>query len=287
MKILVIGSKGQLGSDMCISCRKHGHQVWPVDVPDIDITTESSVRDVISGLKPEVVINCAAFTDVDACEQRQELAFAVNGIGVENIGRQSATVGSRVIHISTDYVFDGTKKSAYIETDSPCPQSIYGKSKLAGEEALGRTNEKSAILRVAWLYGVYGKNFVKTIRRVARQKAQEGAKLSVVNDQFGTPTYTGDVCAQTLKILQDDYYGIFHCTNEGECTWFDFASHIIDCSGISVQIEPCTTDAFPRPAPRPHNSVLENKRLKEAGIHCMRDWKDAFASFLKEEKVSE
>ncbi len=284
MRILIIGGNGQLGRDMYISCRQAGHDTWRVDIPEIDITKEESVSRTIGRMKPDAVVNCAAFTDVDACEEKRGLALAVNGTGVGYIGKTMHELNSRVVHISTDFVFDGTKKTPYVETDQAFPKSEYGKSKLVGEEQLLRSNPRSTILRVAWLYGNRGNNFVKAIRRIALQKARTNEILQVVNDQIGTPTYTMDVCKQTLRLLDGDYYGVYHCTNEGQCTKYEFAKHILDLSGISIKIEPCTTDSFPSPAARPHYSVLENRRLKEAGIHCMRDWENAFSSFLQEEK---
>ncbi|MCX7725396.1 MAG: dTDP-4-dehydrorhamnose reductase [Chitinispirillaceae bacterium] len=285
-RILIIGCNGQLGKDMFIESKKNGYEVEGIDYPEIDITKKESVEKVISKVKPVYVINCAAYTAVDDCEDNKELAFAVNADGAGFIASSSAAVGAKIIHISTDYVFDGKKKEPYIETDTPNPQSVYGKSKLAGELKVIEANKNHQIFRIAWLYGKYGKNFVYTIRNIAKVKSDKREPLLVVNDQIGTPTSTKEVCYQILKVLPTTLTGIFHATCEGYCSWYEFAKEIVEAAGIKVNLIPCTTAEFPRKALRPANSVLENKRLKENAISVMKHWKEAFFDFLKEEECS-
>lgn len=281
--LLIIGSKGQLGTDMVLLSKQAGYNVSEIDFPDIDITDPQMTQQCILKFKPDFIINCAAYTAVDNCETHQQQAFAVNAKGVQNIAVSAKKIDAVLIHISTDYVFDGKKTSPYLEDDKASPQTVYGKSKLEGEELIASHCDKFQIFRIAWLYGIHGNNFVKTIRSIAHKKMLENQPLTVVNDQFGTPTYTREVCAQVLKMIDQPHYGIFHCTNEGFCTWYDFASEIVKAAGIDVQLLPCTTEAFPRPAPRPLYSVLENAHLKKLDLNIMKNWKEAFQSFLIDE----
>jgi dTDP-4-dehydrorhamnose reductase len=282
--VLVIGSKGQLGTDMVQLAVKNKLICTGLDYPQIDITNRESVAAVLSTVKPEIVINCAAFTAVDDCEIKTSDAYNVNAVGPAILAAATNNSGALLVHISTDYVFDGKKKTPYIETDIPSPQTIYGKSKLEGEIKIAQNTDRFQIYRIAWLYGVFGNNFVKTIRTVATKKSASGESLKVVNDQFGTPTYTLDVCRQIFSTMQKDLFGIFHCTSEGSCSWYDFAREILDSYGIRADLKPCTTEEYPRPAPRPMFSVLENARLKAAGENLMPNWKDAFQAFLNQEK---
>ncbi|HEX3019515.1 MAG TPA: dTDP-4-dehydrorhamnose reductase [Chitinispirillaceae bacterium] len=281
--LLIIGSKGQLGTDMVLLSKQAGYNVSEIDFPDIDITDPQMTQQCILKFKPDFIINCAAYTAVDNCETHQQQAFAVNAKGVQNIAVSAKKIDAVLIHISTDYVFDGKKTSPYLEDDKASPQTVYGKSKLEGEELIASHCDKFQIFRIAWLYGIHGNNFVKTIRSIAHKKMLENQPLTVVNDQFGTPTYTREVCAQVLKMIDQPHYGIFHSTNEGFCTWYDFASEIVKAAGIDVQLLPCTTEAFPRPAPRPLYSVLENAHLKKLDLNIMKNWKEAFQSFLIDE----
>jgi dTDP-4-dehydrorhamnose reductase len=255
-----------------------------MDFPSIDIANARSVLDAVSPTSPDVIINCAAYTAVDACETDVDKAYAVNATGVANIAKAAQQVGAKCVHISTDYVFDGTKKGPYVETDAPNPVSVYGKSKLAGEQELVRTWENHFIVRIAWLYGTKGKNFLKTIRSLAEKSAVTKAPVKVVNDQVGTPTYTVHVCRQILTLMETDRFGLYHSTNEGWCSWFDFAKAIVKAYGIPAEIQPCTTAEFPRPAPRPANSVLENERLKKIGLNIMPRWENGLKEYLEEER---
>jgi len=287
MKLLVIGSGGQLGCDFVKEAELLGHLVIPVDFPDIDIADKASVERFVNDAKPDVIVNCAAFTAVDLCEQEQKNAFSINADACFNLAYCARDIGARLIHFSTDYVFDGRASKPYTERSDTNPQTVYGKSKLRGEELIVETCPKYLIFRIAWLYGVHGNNFVKSIRRFAQAAADEKKPLKVVNDQFGTPTWTVSVCRQALSVIDKNEYGVFHCTSEGQCSWFDFAKEIVSASGINVDVVPCTTEEFPRPAPRPHFSVLENARFKEMGINIMPEWKEAFKEFLSTENHKE
>jgi dTDP-4-dehydrorhamnose reductase len=284
MKLLIIGSGGQLGYDFVNQAEMAGHVVVPADYPQIDIRARSSAGAYIDSVKPDAIVNCAAFTAVDNCESERDSAFALNAEACGNLAEAAKRVSAMLIHFSTDYVFDGLGSAPYTEDSPPNPQSVYGKSKLAGEEAIVGIYDNNMIFRIAWLYGSHGNNFVKTIRRIAAAAALEGRPLKVVNDQFGTPTWTVDVCQQVLAALGGSERGIFHCTSEGFCSWFDFAAEIAASAGIDVSIEPCATEEFPRPAPRPRYSVLENARLKSCGIHIMPDWRSGFGKFLASEE---
>ncbi len=286
MRILVIGAEGQLGKDMMLQCAAAGHDSLGRDVPEIDISDRNRTISSIQEIRPEVIVNTAAFTVVDACEEKRELAFKVNGEGAGNVAAAAAAMDARLVHISTDYVFSGAEERPYTEADEPDPRSVYGKSKLAGEQAVARELERRWVVRIAWLYGMHGANFVTAIRRAARQKAAAGEPLFVVNDQRGSPTWTVTICQQILRLIEVEEYGVFHCTSEGACSWYDFAREIVSAAGIAVDVLPCTTEQFPRPAKRPANSVLENARLKALGINSMPDWRDAFDRFCAAEAES-
>jgi dTDP-4-dehydrorhamnose reductase len=286
MKTLVIGSHGQLGTDMVAMCQAAGHDTIGIDFPEIDITDRPATAALVEQQRPELIVNCAAFTAVDECEAKQERAFAINRDGVANIALAAQKTGSRVVHFSTDYVFDGLNTEPYVESDQPRPATIYGESKLAGEQALIAGLSRHYIFRIAWLYGLHGSNFVKTIRRVAAEKAATGGVLWVVNDQFGTPTYTREVIRQMLAVVDTEEYGLYHCTAEGFCSWYDFARLIVDQAGIAVDLQPCTTAEYPRPAQRPPYSVLENRRLKQLGLHTMQEWRAGFAAFAADEQAA-
>lgn len=282
-KILVIGSTGQLGTDMCIEARNAGYEVSGIDFPQIDIADRQSIATVIEDYTPDYIINCAAFTAVDACETERDRAFLLNAEGAGYLAEAASRCGARMVHISTDYVFDGRKDGFYLESDPTNPQSVYGMSKLEGERLVAAACPDHQIFRIAWLYGLHGKNFVYTIRSVAEKKAAAGEPLPVVADQTGTPTSTREVCRQVLRAQEISATGVFHATCEGSCTWYDFTRAIVNAAKIPVEVVPCTTEDFPRPAPRPRNSCLENGRLKEAGVACMSDWRIAFEEFLSDE----
>jgi dTDP-4-dehydrorhamnose reductase len=284
MKLFIVGCNGQLGKELMAIASAAGHSVSGKDVPDIDITNVRSITAMITAEKPDVIINCAAYTAVDACETHQSEAYAVNSQGVANIAAAGRQCGSRFVHYSTDYVFDGKSNKPYIESDPVNPQSEYGKSKLEGERRLAEILSDHLILRIAWLYGVHGRHYIKKIKERALVVKKTKEPLKVVTDEVGTPTYCADVCRQTLLLLEKNCRGIYHSTSEGSCSRYEFAQEILRAYHIDVPLIPCLSSEFKLPAPRPAYSVLENKRLKDLGINIMREWKAAFAEYVEQEK---
>lgn len=280
MIILLTGGNGQLAYD-CKKVLGESHHVIVPEEKDLDITSRKQVEENISTVRPDIVLNCAAYTNVDLCETQTESAWKINVTGVQNLAGAVAEFGGKLVHISTDYVFDGEKAppEPYTEEDATGPLSAYGRSKLEGEKAIMERYPRSIILRTAWLYGIRGRNFFKTILRPALKNPH--GTLRVVNDQYGTPTWSGGLARQILKLLETKGSGIYHATSEGYCTWYEGAQYFFEKMGISVQVSPCTTNEYPTPARRPFNSILENKRLKEAGINIMKDWKEDMDEFVE------
>ena len=280
MNILVVGSTGQLGSD-CMAVLEESGIVQGVDFPQIDITDDSSVREVLDPFRPEVVVNCAAYTAVDACESDSD-CWKVNADGPKYLAKWAVENDAFLVHVSTDYVFNGEKPlfSAYVETDVPAPVSEYGRSKLAGEQAILDSGAKAALLRTAWLYGANGKNFLKTMLRMALQDSER--EIRVVNDQFGSPTWSRTLARQIAAVVEARATGVFHATSEEHCSWYDLADCFLRKMSIPFQMAPCTSDEYPTPARRPQNSILENRRLKEAGINIFEPWRNELERFVVE-----
>ncbi len=284
-KILITGCQGQLGMDLMGYLSDHATVVG-IDIADVNISNYSGLLDLFRTVKPNWVIHTAAWTDVDGCELNPGLAMSVNADGTENVARATAKVGANMLYYSTDYVFDGRAKRPYVETDPANPQTAYGRSKLDGEERVKSVVDNYVIMRISWVYGLYGKNFVKTMVRLgreqagARQKGHTVEPLKVVNDQVGNPTWTKEIAKQTKAMLEGGLFGLFHATAESETTWFGLTQEIFQRMGIEVDLIPCRTEEFPRPAPRPHYSVLENARLKEAGLNVMRPYGEQLEEFL-------
>jgi len=287
-RLLVTGCRGQLGKDLIGSLRGE-YDVVGVDVAEFDIRDSDEVSACLKEIRPEIVLHTAAYTDVDGCEREPETAEAVNGCGTENIARGCREVGARLVYYSTDYVFDGLKQKAYLESDRPDPRTAYGRSKLAGEMAVESLLDDYVILRIAWVYGAYGKNFVRTIAGAGSRQLQSrtagttSTPLKVVDDQVGNPTWTVEIAAQTQVILANNLTGIIHGTSEGEVSWYGLAQKIFEHLDMRVAVVPCTTAEFPRPAARPQRSALENKRLKDGGLNVMRHWDAALEGFLEQE----
>jgi len=285
-KILVTGHRGQLGTDL-MAILSETYEVIGVDLPELDIRDRDAVMDTVRHEQPQVVIHAAAYTDVDGCESDRETAMAVNSEGTRNVAQACAEIGARVIYYSTDYVFDGEKASAYVEDDIPNPGTVYGQSKLAGERAVQEQVDNHLILRIAWVYGQQGKNFVKTMIRLGQQQLEKSSRrekvapLRVVDDQFGNPTWTVEICHQTSALLETDLKGVYHSTSGGEVSWYRFSQDIFESLGMAIDVQPCTTEEFPRPAPRPGRSSLENVRLKTAGLNRMRGYHEALTEFLE------
>jgi len=264
IKTLIVGANGMLGFDLC--------KVFPDAVKlthrELDITNRDQVLESIRRIKPDLVINAAAYTDVEGCEDKQALAFKVNGYGPGYIAEACNKMGATLVHFSTDYVFDGSK-TEYIESDAPNPINVYGRSKLLGEQEIAEKLDDYKIIRISWLFGAHGKNFVDTMLKLSGEMAE----VKVVNDQFGKPTYTVDL-AHKIEELTELEAGIYHLTNEGICSWYEFASAFID------NAVPCTSEEFPRKAKRPKYSVLVNTKTGP-----MRHWKEALEDYLKEINV--
>lgn len=288
MKILITGSKGQLGNTICdllingknslgeIPKIYKNCDIDAVDVDELDITEKDSVMSFVNQGKPDLIINCAAYTNVDGCETDRELAKKVNAIGPYNLALAAKEINAKFVHISTDYVFRGDATKPYVETDECDPITAYGSSKRNGELKVQTAWEKHYIFRTSWLYGLVGNNFVKTIRRIAKEK---GA-LTVVNDQRGNPTNCEDLAYHILKVAETENYGIYHCTGNGECTWFDFAKKIVEYSKIDCSVNPCSTEQSNRPAKRPAFSSLDNRHLRKTVGDNMREWTVALKEYI-------
>jgi dTDP-4-dehydrorhamnose reductase len=282
MRVLVIGSNGQLGTDLIqVLEQHHGLAVLGLDLPDLDITDPLSVDLVFGGFDPDFVINCAAWTAVDDAETHEDVALRVNGHGPRIIAEECRKAAAWLIHVSTDYVFDGAGSVPYGEADPPAPATAYGRTKLAGERAVQEILPDSHYLvRTAWLYGRYGENFVKTMLRLERDRDT----VSVVNDQYGQPTYSRDLAEQLAALIErHPAAGTYHGTNSGETTWFDFAREIFRLAGADPDRVKATTSAeFVRPAPRPSYSVLGHDAWTAAGIAPMRDWREALTAAFED-----
>jgi dTDP-4-dehydrorhamnose reductase len=278
MKVLITGSLGMLGTDL-MAVFKPVHDTAGLDLPDFDITFPEQCLATVTALRPDVIINAAAFTRVDDCETHEKEAFQVNGYGAGNLARAAASIGALFVHYSTDYIFDGLKNEAYREGDAPNPQSAYGKSKLLGETLIRRECENHLIIRTSWLFGPNGPNFIRTIISAAKK----GAPLRVVHDQRGSPTYTKDLAQWTLQMIDAGCRSTYHVTNSGSCTWFELASRAVEWAGIEgISIAPVTTAEFPRPAKRPANSILANARLNQDGLPIMRSWQIAAREYIEQ-----
>lgn len=276
MKILITGANGQLGREIQKQLKGRDVEVIPTDVQDLDITDVLAVNKFFEEKRPEVVINCAAHTAVDKCEEQYDLAYKINAIGPKNLAAAAYNVGAEIVQISTDYVFDGEAKSPICEFDEENPQSAYGKTKLEGEKFVKALNPKYYIVRTAWLYGD-GNNFVKTMISLGKNHDE----LKVVHDQVGTPTSTVDLARVVLKLVDEKNYGTFHCTCKGVCSWYDFAVEIFRLTGIDVKVNPCTTEEFPRPAKRPKYSVLRNYMLELTTGDITRGWKESLKEYIE------
>lgn len=280
MRILITGAGGQLGRDLVPLLEAEGHDVLGCTRSQLDVTDPARCRQVMETFQPEVVIHAAAYTAVDQAEGEPALAYQVNAVGAGNVAAAAEAVGARLCYISTDYVFDGMARRPYAETDPVNPQSVYGKSKLAGELAVQLLCSRSYIVRTSWLYGRFGDNFVTAILRSARQKRD----MKVVEDQIGSPTNTADLSRWLLELIQTDKYGIYHASNTGSCSRYEFAGAILAEAGFEVEVQPCTTEEYPRPAPRPKYSVLDHQAIRCKGLPKLPHWRDSLRSFMQEGK---
>jgi dTDP-4-dehydrorhamnose reductase len=281
MRVLVLGARGMLGTDILNEWQSD--ELIPAGSREADLREFPQVDSLIKKVRPDWIVLAAAYTDVDGCERHPELAFAVNATGVENVARAAKSSGSRIFLVSTDYVFDGKGTRPYETTDPIAPLNVYGTSKAAGEKALQNNHPAWCIGRTSWLFGVNGPSFPEKILKAAESRPE----LSVVNDQIGSPTYTRDFARAIRDLVMKDARGITHITNEGSCSWFDFAKEILAGSGRgSIPVRPITTDQSARPARRPNYSVLSPSSLHAFGIRT-RPWQEALAEFLKEKRSAE
>ena len=288
MKILITGSKGQVGSQLINILSKEKSEIG--DIPkllrgaevigkgsqELDISDLQKVESLIGEIKPDVVINAAAYTNVDACETNEEKAIKVNAIGARNLAVACEKIGAKLVHISTDYVFSGIGNIPFKECDEASPQSVYGKSKNAGDDFVKEFSSKYFIVRPSWVYGYNGKNFVYSIMKAAREKGS----LKVVKDQRGNPTNAEDIAHHILKLIPTEEYGIYHCSGHGECSWYDFACEIVKLAQIPCTITPCNSGEYPSQTKRPTYSSLDNEKLRMTVGDEMRNWKDALKVFI-------
>ncbi|OOM75820.1 dTDP-4-dehydrorhamnose reductase [Clostridium puniceum] len=296
MKILITGCKGQLGNELQEIIKNGKAEIGEVsdvikeseiialDVDELDITNLICVKRKINNLNPDVVINCAAATNVDGCESNGDFAFKVNSIGPRNLAIACGEVAAKLVQVSTDYVFSGDSDKPLTEYDLTTPYSVYGKTKLLGENYVREFSSKHFIVRTAWLYGYVGNNFVYTMRKLRKEKDI----INVVNDQRGNPTNANDLAYHILKLIQTEEYGVYHCTGKGECSWYDFAKMIIELSGDKCEVNPCASYEYKTLAKRPKYSSLDNMMLRNTVGDEMRDWQDAIRAFIyRLDKVNE
>lgn len=277
MKVLVTGVKGQLGYDVVNELEKRGHTAIGTDVEEMDITDAEKVREVLNAEKPDAVIHCAAYTAVDAAEDNVELCRKINAEGTENIAKACKELGCKLLYVSTDYVFNGEGERPWEPDDEREPLNVYGQTKYEGELAVEKYVEKFFIVRIAWVFGINGKNFIKTMLRLG----EDHDELTVVADQIGSPTYTYDLARLLVDMIGSDKYGRYHATNEGLCSWYDFAVEIFRQAGMDVRVRPVTSEEYPAKAKRPHNSRMDKAKLEENGFERLPDWKDALGRYLR------
>ncbi len=278
MKLLVTGAAGMLGRDVMLAAGNAGHQVVGYGHAELDIGDADAVGAKIEGERPDVVINCAAWTDVDGAEEAEQEATAVNGAGAGNVAAAAAAVGASVVYVGSDYVFDGSKGAPYVETDQTAPLSAYGRSKLAGEEATRAANKRHFVVRSAWLFGTGGPNFVETMLRLA---ADHGEVL-VVRDQVGSPTYTWHLAYGIVRLIEGVEFGIHHMAAAGSCSWYEFAREIFEQANVECKVMSATTEMLGRPAPRPAYSALASQR--EHAIE-LPSWQDGLAAYLSQRRA--
>lgn len=276
MKVLVTGVKGQLGYDVAGELVKRGAEVVGVDVDEMDITDEAAVQRVILGAAPDAVIHCAAYTAVDAAEDNEEMCRRVNADGTRYIANVCKELDIKMLYISTDYVFDGQGTRPWEPDDERNPLSVYGQTKYEGELAVQDALDKYFIVRITWTFGVNGKNFVKTMLRLA----ETNSSIRVVNDQYGSPTATADLAVLLSDMIETEKYGIYHATNEGICTWYEFTCEIFRQAGIDIEVIPVTTEEYNAKAKRPANSRMSKDKLDANGFKRLPPWQDALTRYL-------
>lgn len=282
MKVAVIGANGQLGQDLCSAFAAAGDEVTGLDHTALEVSSPASVEQSLGQIQPEVVVNTAAFHHVEKCETDPALAFAINGAGARNVARTTDSLGAKVVHISTDYVFDGQKRGPYTETDIPVPLNVYGNTKLSGELFVRCTNPRHFVVRVSAIYGSHpcrakgGLNFVELMLKLSKEREE----LRVVDDEFVTPTPTVEIARQVVHLSRTSEYGLYHATAEGSCSWYEFARSIFDLTGTNVRLERARPGEFPAKVPRPKYSVLENDALKKKALNVFGPWQTGLQNYL-------
>ncbi|WP_341281429.1 dTDP-4-dehydrorhamnose reductase [Paenibacillus sp. FSL H8-0537] len=278
-RFLITGAGGQLGAELANLPVPKNFESIALNRSELDVVNLEQCRAVMAQYRPDAIIHCGAYTAVDQAESDPDEAFRVNGAGTRNLAVAAKETGAKLCYISTDYVFDGKGSIPYNEYDNTNPQTVYGKSKLAGEYAVQSLHDRFFIVRTSWVYGKYGNNFVKTMLKMGAERDC----LKVVADQLGSPTYTYDLAHFLLELIQTDYYGIYHASNTGICSWHEFAQAIFEEAGnTKVQVDPCTTNEFPRPAPRPAYSVMDQGAIRSNGLQQLRPWRDALRHFVND-----
>jgi dTDP-4-dehydrorhamnose reductase len=278
MKVLVTGVKGQLGHDVVKVLEARGISCKGVDIEDFDLTDELAVSQYIRTFAPAAVIHCAAYTAVDRAEDEKDLCYAVNAIGPENIARVCKEIGAKMLHVSTDYVFDGEGDQPFEVDSVKAPKGQYGFTKSVGEDKVMQHLNEYFIVRTAWAFGINGNNFVKTMIRLGKERDE----LTVVCDQIGSPTYTKDLAVLLCDMILTDRYGVYHATNEGYCSWYDFACAIMQEAGLSARVTPVTSEQYVTKAVRPKNSRLSKTSLDQAGFERLPTWQDALKRYIAE-----
>ncbi|PWW08463.1 dTDP-4-dehydrorhamnose reductase [Paenibacillus cellulosilyticus] len=275
IRVLVTGANGQLGRELMLRSDP-AYELFGFGRDELDIADLAQCRAAVEQVRPHAVIHCAAYTAVDRAEADADNAYQVNAAGSRNIAIAAREAGAKLAYVSTDYVFDGRSTTPYNEYDETNPLTVYGKSKLAGEQLVQSLHDRYFIVRTAWVYGAHGANFVRTMLRLG----EAGGTVKVVSDQFGSPTYTADLAQMLLSLIATEAYGIYHATNSGSCSWYEFAAAIFEEGGLPAKVEPCTTAEFPRPAPRPAYSVLDHSAIRANGLPPMRHWREALRDFM-------
>jgi dTDP-4-dehydrorhamnose reductase len=281
-KTVVIGANGQLGADTVAALLRSGETTIGLTHADLEITSLHETREVLTSIQPSIVVNTAAMHNVESCEREPLKAYEVNALGVRNLSIVASELNAKFVHVSTDYVFDGSKRRPYVEEDSAVPLNVYGNTKLAGENFIRATADKYFILRTSALYGKTpcrakgGKNFVDTMLRLARDRNE----VRVVADEFVSPTFTADLAKQIVELSRTEHYGLYHATAEGSCSWHEFAQAIFDISNTKVNLKVAAPNEFPTKVPRPRYSVLENANLKRIGLNVLAEWRAGLMTYL-------
>ncbi|MBD2845917.1 dTDP-4-dehydrorhamnose reductase [Paenibacillus sp. IB182496] len=278
MSVLVTGAGGQLGRELALLPEQPGIEVVALTRAELDVTELEACRRVLAHHRPDAVLHCAAYTAVDRAEAEPEAAWRVNAAGTRHLALAAREHGAKLCYVSTDYVFDGSGSVPYDEYAGTNPQTVYGRTKLAGERLALTLHPRCFVVRTSWVYGRHGANFVNTMLQLAQTKDE----VQVVRDQIGCPTYTRDLAVFLLELVQTEQYGIYHASNAGSCSWHEFAAAIFELSGSRTRALPCTTAEFPRPAPRPSYSVLGDLALRGSGLTPLRPWREALAAYLGE-----